>query len=231
MFWLGGLPPLNVGQRVLSLGWTGDLVATLGIAWVLNLFNFMDGIDGIAASEAIFVVLAASSLSALGTDATGVFAASLVFAAACGGFLLWNWPPAKIFMGDVGSGYLGYVLAILALAAARENASSLWCWLILGGVFLVDATVTLSRRLVRGERVYEAHRSHAYQWLSRRWGSHRLVTIAVVLVNVAWLMPCALLCAAQPNRAPFIASAALIPLVIAALAAGAGKPESKPGSI
>jgi Fuc2NAc and GlcNAc transferase len=225
VFWLGGLPSLRFGEQIIALGWTGDLLGILGIAWALNLFNFMDGIDGIAASEAIFVVLAAALLTLLGTDTTGLVAICLAFAAACSGFLLWNWPPAKIFMGDVGSGYLGYQLAVLALAATRENPVSLWCWLILGGIFFVDTTVTLTRRLANGERIYQAHRNHAYQWLSRRWGSHRLVTVAVILVNVVWLLPCALLAAMQPNRAPLVAIAALTPLVIVALVAGAGKRE------
>ncbi|HEY6921901.1 MAG TPA: glycosyltransferase family 4 protein [Steroidobacteraceae bacterium] len=227
VYWLGGFPSVSWGQHVLTLGWGGHMLAVLGIAWALNLFNFMDGIDGIAASEAVFVVLAAGALTAsLGTDRSGVIAACLAFAAACGGFLLWNWPPAKIFMGDVGSGYLGYCLAVLALGAARENAAALWSWLILSGVFLIDATVTLARRLARGERVYEAHRSHAYQWLSRRWGSHRRVTMAVILVNVAWLLPCAVLSASRPAQAPLIVGAALVPLAIVALAAGAGRSES-----
>ena len=225
LYWLGGLPPLRFGDKIIALGWMGYLLGTLGIAWSLNLFNFMDGIDGIAATEAIFVVLGAALLTLLGTDTMGLVAVCLVFAAACTGFLVWNWPPAKIFMGDVGSGYLGYLLAVLALAATRENPVSLWCWLILGGAFFVDATVTLARRLMRGDRVSQAHRSHAYQWLSRRWGSHRLVTIVVILINVAWLLPCALLAATQPTRAPLVASGALIPLVIAALVAGAGNRE------
>src|SRR5947207_2584935 len=89
----------------------------------------------------------------------------------------------RIFMGDVGSGYLGYVIAAPALAATRENPVALWAWLILGGVFFVDATVILLRRVARGERVYQAHRSHAYQWLARRWGSHGQVTCAVLIVN------------------------------------------------
>ena len=133
---------------------------------MLNLFNFMDGIDGLAASEALFVIRAGAWLSAAGG---GVTAASGVLAGACAGFLLWNWPPARIFLGDAGSGYLGYVTAVLALASARGNSDAIWVWLILGGVFFVDATVTLVRRVLRGEHVHEAHRTHSYQWLARRW--------------------------------------------------------------
>jgi Fuc2NAc and GlcNAc transferase len=141
----------------------------------------------------------------------------------CCGFLLWNWPPAKIFMGDVGSGYMGYVIVVLALAAARENPAALLVWLILGGVFFCDATVTLVRRLIRGERVYQAHRNHAYQRLARRWGSHRAVTVAVIIVNLAWLFPCAWLASVYPGRAAWIVIIALAPLTLSAFLAGAGQ--------
>lgn len=128
-------------------------------------------------------------------------------------------------MGDVGSGYLGYVLGVLPLAASRDNSAAVWIWIILGGTFFVDATLTLARRAARGERVYEAHRSHAYQWLARRWGSHRRVTLLVLLVNLLWLFPCALAAATYPERALWITIAALLPIAALAVAAGAGRPE------
>jgi glycosyltransferase WbpL len=226
VIWLGGLPPLRVGEQIVQLGWAGNLLALLGIAWTLNLFNFMDGIDGIAASEAVFVACAGAALGLMNGRANEVSAVGSVLGATCCGFLLWNWPPAKIFMGDVGSGYLGYVLAVLALAAARDNPVALWIWLLLGGAFFVDATVTLIRRLMRGERVHEAHRSHAYQWLARRWGSHRRVTVAVMTLNLMWLLPCAFLVTLHPDHAVAIVVVALVPLVALAFAAGAGRRES-----
>jgi Fuc2NAc and GlcNAc transferase len=226
MYWLGSLPPLLVAGYVLKLGWIGQLLGVLAIVWTLNLCNFMDGIDGIAASEAAFVAFAGAWLSSRGGTEPQVAAAAWVFGAACVGFLLWNWPPARIFMGDVGSGYLGYVIGVLALAASRENPAALWVWLILGGVFFVDATVTLARRLLRGERVYEAHRSHAYQWLARRWGSHKSVTNTVVAVNVLWLLPCAIFSAYHPHWGLHMVLVALTPLGIAALGAGAGRREN-----
>ena len=128
--WLGGgLPPLRVGTHLVSFGWAGYVFGALGIVWAINLFNFMDGIDGIAASEAIFVALAGALLSVPMAASTSVGLVALVLAATCGGFLLWNWPPAKIFLGDVGSGYLGYVIVVLALAATQDNPIALWLWL------------------------------------------------------------------------------------------------------
>ena len=223
--WFGGLPDLRVGAQVVSFGWTGYVLATLGVIWAINLFNFMDGIDGIAASEAIFVALGGAVLSLTMGGSAGVAFAAVVFAAACGGFLPWNWPPARIFLGDVGSGYLGYVIVVLAMAATRDNPAALWVWLILGGAFFTDATVTLVRRAFRNERVHEAHRSHAYQWLARRWGSHVKVTLTVVTVNLAWLLPCAVLATLLPRYALRCAIIALAVLAVPAVALGAGRRE------
>lgn len=228
--WLGGLPALRVAGHLISLGAFGTVVGVLGIVWVLNLFNFMDGIDGLAATEATFVAWSGAALTAAASGSSGVAAPALIFGASCLGFLRWNWPPARIFMGDVGSGYLGYVIAVLALAATRENPVALWAWLILGGVFFVDATMTLLRRLLRGERTYQAHRSHAYQWLARRWGSHRKVTLAVVAVNLVWLLPCAVLAVRFPGFAAMSVIVALAPLTVLAVALGSGRAEtSAPG--
>ena len=223
--WLGGLPALRVGGHVGSLGWLGYLLGACGIVWAVNLFNFMDGIDGIAASEAVFIALVGAVLTVPMGVGTGVGLAALVFAAACGGFLLWNWPPARIFLGDVGSGYLGYMIVALAVSATRNDPVALWVWLILGGAFFVDATVTLVRRILRNERVHEAHRSHTYQWLARRWRSHRKVTLAVVAVNLLWLLPCAVLAARVPSYAGAAVILALAPLAVLAAAIGSGRKE------
>lgn len=226
--WLGGFSQLQVGAHVAHLGWAGRVLALLGILWSVNLFNFMDGIDGIAASEAVFVAAGGAILATLAPANPEIVALAWILAWACAGFLCWNWPPARIFMGDVGSGYLGYVIVILALAATRDNPVALWVWLILGGVFFVDATVTLLRRLLRGERVYEAHRSHAYQWLARRWKSHRKVTLAVLAVNLVWLLPCAAVAAAFPSYAAVLVVLALAPLAVLAVAIGSGRAETSP---
>ena len=217
---------MRIGAHLVSFGWAGYVFGALGIVWAINLFNFMDGIDGIAASEAIFVALAGTLLSVPTAASTSVGLAALVLAATCGGFLLWNWPPAKIFLGDVGSGYLGYVIVVLAVAATRDNPIALWVWLILGGAFFVDATVTLLRRALRHERVQEAHRSHAYQWLARRWGSHGKVTLATLGLNLLWLFPCAAFAARHPPLAAPTVIFALTPLAILAIVTGAGKLET-----
>lgn len=223
---LGGLPPVQVGERLVNFGPAGYLLGALGIVWMINLFNFMDGIDGLAGSECVFISCAGAFLASVAGLAAGIPDCALLFAAACGGFLVWNWPPARIFMGDVGSGYVGYVVAVLALASTRENGAALWVWLILGAAFIVDATVTLVRRILRGERIYEAHRSHAYQWLARRWRSHLRATTALIALNLLWLFPAAWLAAAYPASAIGITAIALAPVVILAIVVGAGRREA-----
>jgi Fuc2NAc and GlcNAc transferase len=222
--WLGGVPPIPFGDRLLDPGAGGYVLGVLGIVWSLNLFNFMDGIDGIAASEASFMAFAGALLSIAMGGSASVPAIALALGCACVGFLAWNWPPAKIFMGDIGSGYIGYSLALVAILAARDHPVAWLVWLTLGAVFFVDATLTLARRVLRGERVHQAHRSHAYQWLARRFG-HRRVTLGVIAVNVAWLLPCAWLASVYPSHAVSIALGALLPLVVAAVAAGSGRRE------
>jgi Fuc2NAc and GlcNAc transferase len=224
--WLSGLPELQWGGQVFQLGHLGSLLAVVGIVWALNLFNFMDGIDGIAASEAIFIAGGGALLASLAGLGTTIPASGAIIAAASLGFLVWNWPPARIFMGDVGSGFLGFVLAVMALAAIHERASMLPAWLILGGAFFVDATVTVVRRLARGERVYEAHRSHAYQWLARRWNSHERVSVLYAMVNLLWLAPWAWIALRFPAYSGWCVLGAWGLLVPAALASGAGRSEA-----
>lgn len=186
--WLPELPQLALMGTQFDLGVIGYVLAAVMLVWLLNLYNFMDGIDGIASVEAITVCVGGALLYAL-VGIPMLAAAPLLLGAAVAGFLVWNFPPARIFMGDAGSGFLGVVLGGLALQAAWVAPQLLWGWLILLGVFVVDATFTLLRRLMRGDKVYEAHRSHAYQYASREYGAHSPVTLAVLAINVLWLLP------------------------------------------
>lgn len=225
LYWIGGPLAIPWPSGVLSIGWPVKLLAMLAMVWFLNLFNFMDGIDGIAASEAIFIACSGAWLATT-SGQIGVASALLILAAAVLGFLAWNWPPAKIFMGDVGSGFLGAALGILGYAAAFADNLTLWSWVILVAVFVADATTTLIRRFVRRDRWYEAHRSHAYQRAARRWG-HLRVTVAVVLINLLWLLPMALLALAAPSSGVFIALLAYMPLLGLAAWLGAGTAENR----
>ncbi|MGE8154663.1 MraY family glycosyltransferase [Pseudomonas vancouverensis] len=221
----GGLAPLDIFGFNVDLGWFGAILAAIYLVWVLNLYNFMDGIDGIAGAEAICVTVAGAILYWL-CGFTREIWVPLLLASACGGFLLWNFPPAKIFMGDSGSGFLGVVLGAMALQAGWLEPQLLWSWLILMGVFIVDATFTMLHRLMRGEKVYEAHRSHAYQYASRQHFSHRKVTLAVVLINVFWLAPLSFWVGKGGLDGVSGLLIAYLPLLVLAIKYSAGKAEA-----
>jgi len=218
----GGVPPLPWPGGSVTLGLLGWLVGALAIVWSINLFNFMDGIDGLAAAQAVFVAGSAAALQA-STGSTPLQLIALAGAAA--GFLAWNFPPARIFMGDAGSGFIGFALAAAALLPLQHGAVTVWTWLILNALFISDATVTLITRLLRGQRVYEAHRSHLYQRLARRWQSHRNVTMAAITVNLLWCLPWAVASVRWPTAGALLAAAALVPLAIVAVSGGAGRHE------
>lgn len=222
---VGGLIDFGAGTRPFPVlpGAMAFFLFVVGTVWSINLFNFMDGIDGIAGSQAAFVALASAVLIAISHDAASHWMIlPVATAGACLGFLAWNWPPAKIFMGDAGSGFLGFWLAGMALAFECMGALSIWTSTILGSVFIADATVTLLRRVARGERWYEAHRSHAYQSLARRWNSHRRVTGLLWGLNIVIVLPLAAISTFAPGAGSQIAAATLCAFGLLALLAGAG---------
>jgi Fuc2NAc and GlcNAc transferase len=214
---------ISVFDRTINTGIIGSLLGVVYLVWLLNLFNFMDGTDGIAASEAIFVCAAGAILNFHVLSNINFSAAAIVLAASTFGFLLYNWSPAKIFMGDVGSGYLGIAIGGLSLMAAKQQHELLWVWIILLAVFVSDATITLIRRLARKQKPHVAHRNHAYQHLAIRFNSHAKVSLIVLAINVVWLLPIAFFVA--DNQIPGTTGVviAYVPLLVAALILGAGK--------
>ena len=223
---LGGLPSLPVFGTDVSLGFFGGALATVYLVWLLNLFNFMDGIDGISGAEVVSVCGTAAFLIHRTTHDYNIASLPLALAAATLGFLVFNWPPAKIFMGDVGSGFVGFIIGIFSLIAADRVGSLGWVWAILLGVFIVDATVTLIGRLFRKQKLHVAHRSHAFQHLALRLGSHKPVTIGVVAINLLWLFPIAF-AVTEGHIDGFVGVLiAYTPLTVAALILGAGTPST-----
>jgi len=144
--------------------------------------------------------------------------------------MLLNWPPAKIFMGDVGSVYLAFMLLSFGLLSIRTVMVSvpmgLSMWAILGATFATDATITLITRILTSEKWHLAHRSHLYQRLSRKLGSHRPVTLIYLAVNLFWLLPLAYLCTRNPQWSVALAVVAYLPLIAVAIRYGAGSPDA-----
>jgi Fuc2NAc and GlcNAc transferase len=215
LYWLGGMPVATMGDVELQLGRWGLPLAALFIVAFTNFFNFMDGIDGIAAGQA---VLAGSVAAVVAWPVGGgVAVMGLLVAGASAGFLVWNRPPARIFMGDVGSGFLGYLLALLALFGERTGLVPLPLSLAVLGMFLLDPTITLFRRILRGERWYTAHRSHTYQRAVRGGLSHGAVTAAVIAINAGFGL--VIFAGLQLNRlGTAVAAVVLIFLLVYALA-------------
>lgn len=222
LVWMGGLPQLMFSGHMIDLGWVGHVLAAFCLVWLLNLYNFMDGIDGIAGIEAVTVCSGGLILWIL-SPANGVlWMVCLLAAASSAGFLFWNFPRAKIFMGDSGSGFLGLVLGILCLQAGYASPGLFWGWLILPGTFVADATVTLLRRALRGEKIYQAHRTHAYQHAARIAGAHWPVALVYGAVNIFWLLPVAALAVTGIIDGAVGAVIAYTPLICAAYFLGAG---------
>lgn len=168
-----------------TLGWTAWAVVTLAVVWMTNLNNFMDGMDGLAASMAI-VGFGVLGFSCWHSGASDIAAQAWIIAACCCGFLPWNFPPAVIFMGDAGAIPLGFLAAGLGLEAAARALVPIWFIVLVFSPFLIDATLTLILRLWRRERVWEAHRSHYYQRLVLAGGGgHRPVLLGEVLLMLA----------------------------------------------
>ncbi|MCC6201623.1 MAG: glycosyltransferase family 4 protein [Gammaproteobacteria bacterium] len=195
---LGGLATLDLGFRHLSLGLAGAALALVTFVWLINLYNFMDGSDGLAGVQAIGAGIAGASL-AFTHDAPGLGAVALLVVAASGGFLVWNWSPARIFMGDVGSCFLGYTFALLTFAGERTAALPALTWMLPLAVFVGDATLTLSGRYLRGARCTEAHREHAYQRLLDAGYSPRIVALGLAAIHVFGLWPATWLVGVRPE--------------------------------
>ncbi|WP_050122680.1 MraY family glycosyltransferase [Yersinia alsatica] len=195
LFCLGGFPALTISGYTIDLGLFGSVFGLLFLVWMLNLYNFMDGIDGLASAEAVIACIGAIVIYLISGSHIELdsYLVLWLLASTVLGFLLWNFPPAKIFMGDAGSGFLGLIIGSLAISAGWIETKFFFCWLILLGLFIVDATWTLVRRVLGGFKVYEAHRSHGYQIASRKFKRHLPVTLLAIAINVVWLFPIALL--------------------------------------
>jgi len=171
-----GLETITFGLFDISNSVVTSIFAMLLILWYINLTNFIDGIDSYLAVK--FIFLSVAGLILFGGAHFAVLGVSVL------GFLYWNWHKAKIFMGDVGSTLLGYTIAIITIYYANIESSNLWIWITLYSLFLFDATLTLIRRKLNGEKLSQAHRKHAYQRLTQAGCSHSRVILAALGLNL-----------------------------------------------
>ena len=221
--WLvGGLPELPLANSTIDFGLVGDIAAVIYLVWMLNLFNFMDGIDLITGVQTVTTSVGVAMLLLISTesDLWKIFA---VLAASIVGFLFFNLPPAKIFLGDVGSGFIGFTTAVISIIVAKDEPLVAWAMVILLAVFVTDATVTLLRRLLSREHVYVAHRTHAYQHLSKKLNSHLPVSLGVGAINLFILFPIAWLVVESEIIPIFGLLVTYVPLAIVAALLNAGR--------
>jgi len=221
LFLLKEVPELPLIAHLPVLEYVAYIVAALAIIWSTNLFNFMDGINGLAGFETLTVSLGAAII--LYISGEKLYSASLLLLSVSTlGFLIFNFPNAKIFMGDVGSSFLGFTMAIYAIGVSAEDVISPWSWVILYGYFVVDSTITLMTRMMTGQPWLKAHNLHAYQKWSRKTGSHTRVTLGIVALNVFWLFPFALLATEFYDYSALIALVALLPIAFWVIRSKAG---------
>ncbi len=233
---LGVLAIIRPAMAALALpAWCAFCLAWLSGVWWINLFNFMDGIDGLAAMQVVTMLSCAALLAAWQVPQvcqSVIWWVMLCVVAATLGFLALNWSPASIFMGDVGSTWLAFVVFALALTTVQRGWLSVASWSILAAVFVSDATVTLLRRLLRGENVWQAHRSHAYQRLARRASAnrttaHRSVGLLALAINLLWLAPLAAASLRQPQWSAVWLGLAYGPLLLGVSLLGAGPSDAR----
>jgi Fuc2NAc and GlcNAc transferase len=230
VYFLPELPQLPVVGLIDWPSWLVFCAAVLSIVWSINLFNFMDGINGLAGSEAIFVLLGAVLILVVSGQHSDLGMLIVVVGAVLG-FLVFNFPNAKVFMGDSGSCFLGYVIAIFALGSSGSDSISPWSWVILYGIFVVDTTVTLLVRIATGQKWYLPHNLHAYQKLARAQGSHARVTSMIFIVNVVWCLPLAVLATLFSDYSFLIVMIALIPITMGVVKLGGGRLSIEPTSL
>ncbi len=195
-----------------SFSWVSAGFCVLFIAWFINLYNFMDGVDGLAASGAV----AGSLLMAVVAIVHGSPEIAMVYcliAYTVSGFLFYNWGPAQIFMGDTGSYFLGFLFASLSLISKAYADISFYSHLIIFGFFIFDATYVLFRRALRREKLFQAHQMFTHHKLIKKGWSHRKVASFFTLVQVLWLFPLSNLASIYDDFGMYIVALSYLPLL------------------
>jgi len=208
------------GATLFYFGWLPSLISILAtllfLVWMMNAYNFMDGIDGMAISVAVFVSATIIGVLLWTRPESEFIVVMAMLLASSSAFMLFNWPPASIFMGDAGSVFFGYLFGSLILATVMVGDLSIWTWLVVFGYFFADIIVTQIMRFILVKKWYLAHRSHAYQNLARISGSHLKVTGGVTLYNLIWILPLTLWSALSPEMALYAVVLAVSPGLVVA---------------
>ena len=218
-YWFRGLAPVDLGFAVVNLGYLGHVMLFVILIWFYNLFNFIDGIDGMASSATMFICAAIGALLFF-QQAPMLGLILILMGASSAAFLLFNWPPARMFLGDTGSSFMSYILSAVFVESLWRNPTNVWSWLIVGGFYFADTTLTTMVRILKVPGWYLPHRSHAYQNLARVWNSHRKVVLRVLMINLFWVTPFFLLSLKHEAWAIGVTAIVYIPLAVFCLKYG-----------
>jgi Fuc2NAc and GlcNAc transferase len=197
--------------------WFSIIFCSFLFVWMMNLYNFMDGIDGMAATGTIFSCIALIIALTITSGFSFLVIIFTILLLSCLGFLLYNWPPASLFMGDSGSIFLGYFFGTLIMFTSFSGDISIWTWLIVFSFFFGDTCVTLLLRIFLSNKWYMPHRSHGYQNLARILDSHNKVTFGVQTYNFIYILPLTVISVIHSEWAPFISILALVPVIVFSL--------------
>jgi UDP-N-acetylmuramyl pentapeptide phosphotransferase/UDP-N-acetylglucosamine-1-phosphate transferase len=195
LYFIGGLRTLYIDDLQIAVPLILNLLVVLGAIWFINLYNFLDGIDGYASTETISI--------AIGLYIVTRNPLLLILVLSVLGFLIWNWPKAKIFMGDIGSTQLGYILIILSIYFNNNMQFNFIGFIILSSLFWFDATLTLYKRWRNQERLSQAHKKHYYQRIVQYGFSHQKTVIYSIALNLIFI---GLVCLSEENQLLYIAS-------------------------
>ena len=190
--------------------------------WLMNLYNFMDGIDGYASTECIFISFVASILTYLNDSESLMYVYLAGLGAANIGFIFRNWYPAKIFMGDTGSISIGCILAFFIFYSASESILSIYTWLILLSIFVADSSYTLLVRVATKRNIFKPHLTHAFHKMTIKENSHLFTVKMMILINLFWVFPMSLLSNIYSDYHVVVAIAAYLPLLFILIKIGAG---------
>lgn len=224
LFFIGEQGELSQPIQLLIAG-----IMILFIVWMTNLYNFMDGINGLAALQAISVCISMTLIYWIHSTNTNAIHLLIIISASACGFLFWNFPAAKLFMGDSGSLFLGLSFGLLTAESVNDGFHFVAAWLIMLGVFIVDATYTLFCRLITKQAIHQAHRTHAYQKIAIKYNSHTKVTLASAAINLLWLLPIAVATTTKQIHYIFALFIAYAPLIWLANKFHAGRIEQSTG--
>ena len=219
LYWIGGIPSTAFFERLPVLYAVANAVAVVALVWFINSFNFIDGIDGLATSSATFFSLSTGGYFLW--QGIEPYGSLLIVLAACSlAFLCFNWPPAKMFLGDAGSNFFGYLFGAMVLITVKNGNLSIWTWLIILAYLITDTTTTTFLRLCLVKGWYHRHRSHAYQNLARILDNHKFVTCLITGINVFYVLPLAYLSIQYQQYAWLAFAASVIPILVFVLRYG-----------